>query len=164
MKLIFSILSILLIWMTLSGHQLPKSNDIQKIEFNTLSRGGHYEQIVITEDKLRFQKEKRRTKEEKETYSRILKAVEWKQLLKTTEHLNLHGIPKLKSPSMKRAYDGARHSAIIITAFDNQQYIHRFDDENPHKLLRPLLQSILKLVPSENSSFGFQITIGCRLT
>lgn len=142
MKLIFPIL---LIWMTLSGLQFQKSKDIQKVEFNTLSRGGHYEQIVITEDKLRFQKEKRRSKEEKQTYSRKLKEVEWKQLIQNMEHLNLHEIPKLKSPSMKRAYDGALHSEIIITTLDNQQYIHRFDDEDPNKLLKPLLQFILKL-------------------
>lgn len=131
--------------MTLSGHQLPKGSDIQKIEFSTLSRGGQFEQIVITKDKLRFQKEKRRSIEEKQTYSRIFKEEEWKQLIQNTEHLNLKEIPKLKSPSMKRAFDGAGHSAIIIRTFDNQQFIHRFDDENPHKLLTPLLQSILKL-------------------
>ena len=69
-------------------------------------------------------------------YRQVLKT--WKQLLQNMEHLNLHGIPKLKSPSMKRAYDGARHSEIIITTFDNQRYIHMFDDENPNMLLKPL--------------------------
>jgi len=145
MKLIVSVLSILFIGMTLSGQQLQMAKDIQKVEFSTLSRGGHFEQIVITKDTLRFQKEKRRSTEEKQTYSRNLKEAEWKQLIQNTEHLNIPEIPKLKSPSMKRAYDGARHSAIIITTFDNQQYIHRFDDENPNALLKPLLQSILKL-------------------
>ena len=139
------ILSILYIWLTLSGHQLHASQDIQKVEFSTLSRGGHYEQIVITEDELRFQKENRRSTEEKQTYSRRLKEGEWKQLIQNMENLPLKGIPKLKSPSMERAFDGARHSEIIITTIDNQQYIHRFDDENPNKLLNPLLQSILKL-------------------
>ena len=145
MKRIFSILSILLIWMTLSGHQLQMAKGIQKVEFSTLSRGGHYEQIVITKDTLRFQKEKRRSREEKQTFSRIIEEVEWKELIQNTEHLNLHEIPALKSPTMKRAYDGARHSEIIITTHENQQYIHRFDDENPHELLKPLLQSIFRL-------------------
>ena len=141
--------------MTLSGHQLPKGSDIQKIEFSTLSRGGHFEQIVITKDTLRFQKEKRRSTEETQTYSRILKEVEWKQLIQNTENLNLEEIPKLKSPSMKRAFDGARHSSIILKTIDNQQYIHRFDDENPHQLLNPLLQSLIKLRDSSIMPQGF---------
>jgi len=145
MKRILSILSVLIIWMALSGHQLQMAKSIQKVEFSTLSRGGHYEQIVITKDTLRFQKEKRRSREEKQTFSRIIEEVEWKELIQNTEHLNLHEIPTLKSPTMKRSYDGARHSEIIITTYENQQYIHRFDDENPHELLKPLLQSIFKL-------------------
>ncbi len=131
--------------MTLSVQQFQTSKDVQKVEFNSLSRDGNYEQIVITQNKLKFQKEKRRSKEKKQTYCREFKEVEWKQLVQSMEHLKLDEIPKLKSPSMKRAYDGARHSEIIITTLDNQQFIHRFDDENPNELIMPLLQSILSL-------------------
>ncbi len=127
------------------GHQLQLAQDIQKVEFSTLSRGGHFEKIVITKDKLSFQQEERRLKKETQALSRMLKEVEWEQLLQKIENLNLQEISKLKSPTMKRAFDGARHSQIIVSTFDNQQYIHRFDNEDPNALLKPLLQSILKL-------------------
>lgn len=144
MKLIFSML-LMLVAAGLSGQQLQDVKDIQKIEFSTLSRAGHYEEIVITKNELQFQKEKRRSGEEKQTHSRVIDEMQWKGVLQNVEHLNLHEIPKLQSPSMDRAFDGARHSAIVITTFDNQQYIHRFDDENPNERLKPLLESVLEL-------------------
>ncbi len=117
MKLTFSAL---LIWMTLSSPQLEECKHVQEIEFNTLSRGGLFEQIVITKDNLSYHKEERRSNKEKQIYSRELKKAEWKQLIQQIEHINLPDIPKLKSPTMKRAYDGAQHSEIIINTIDNK--------------------------------------------
>ena len=145
MKLISSMFAVLFILVVLSGHRFQMTEDIQEVSFSTLSRGGHYEQIVITEDKVTFEIEERRSSEEKEVSSRKLKELEWKELIRSAEHLDLQRIPELKSPSMKRAYDGARHSEIVIRTFDNQQYVHRFDDEDPNTVLKALLQSMLKL-------------------
>ena len=67
-----------------------------------------------------------------------------KSLLKDIKTITLSEIPSLASPSMKRAYDGARHSKLSIYSED-KSYEHLFDDESPHALLAPLLQCIITL-------------------
>jgi hypothetical protein len=43
---------------------------------------------------------------------------------------------------MKRAFDGADSSEIVITLKDNTSYKHRFDNEDPHESLISLMNII----------------------
>jgi hypothetical protein len=51
----------------------------------------------------------------------------------------------LPSPTNKRAFDGAKHSSIIITLANRETYQHTFDDENPNEKLVPLMKCISNL-------------------
>jgi hypothetical protein len=118
--------------------------DIARIEFNTLTRAGISEEIVFKKDSVIFISIDRRTQETKSYSATKIKKKEYKKLISSLKTVTLKDIPALKSPTMKRAYDGANHSEIVIYTKDNTSYIHRFDNEEPHQSLLPLMD-IIKL-------------------
>lgn len=112
------------------------TNDIIRIEFSSITRG-HQEFVVITKDSISVSTNKQKAK------TRELEKKEWAGLVSSVNKLELSSIASLKSPTMKRAYDGAKHSTLTITT-QSQSYSHAFDDENPHEKLRPILKLILE--------------------
>lgn len=124
------------------------SNIVNMIEFSTLSRSGHYEHIIITQDSFFINITERRTNTVDTSFSSSLKTNEWQAIIQSLENIPLSEIDDLESPTMKRTYDGARHSEIIISTKNNKTFNHLFDDENPHEKLNPLMnkiESVLKL-------------------
>ena len=117
------------------------SSDIIRIEFTSLTRG-YQETIIITNDSIKVSKAQAR--EAKIDNARVLKKEEWTDLMKALQKVTLSEISELKSPTMKRAYDGARHSTITITTKTNQVYTHTFDNEEPHQMLMPLMKVLQK--------------------
>lgn len=120
------------------------AQNILRIEFNSLARGGNYKQIVVTKDSVVTSIRENRGGELK-TSGKPLTKKEWSGLLQTLENQSLAEIPDLKSPTMKRAYDGARNSEISITITDGTTFTHSFDDETPHEKLQKLMREINKL-------------------
>lgn len=114
-------------------------HDIVRVEFVSLTRG-YYEKVVFTKDSVGMTQNR-----DTITSFRIIKEEEWKELIGTLDQVALSEIPRLKSPTMKRAYDGALHSSITITTSDGQTWRHGFDDENPNEKLQPLMGVILKI-------------------
>jgi hypothetical protein len=119
------------------------SSDIVRIEFNSGTRGSN-EQIILTKDSIvsfqeNFQKDKA-----PQPVARTASAKEWSRLLDCLSQVRLTEIETLESPTMKRAFDGASHSSIIITTSDGSTFTHGFDDENPHHKLKPLMMEIHK--------------------
>lgn len=112
-----------------------KKNDIIKIEFSSVTRG-HQEFVVITPDSIKV------TGNKQKAMARALEKKEWTAIINAIDKLELSSVSALKSPTMKRAYDGARHSTITLTT-QSQSYAHTFDDENPHEKLKPLLKIIV---------------------
>ena len=128
----------LLLILSLTSNTIPaqKTGDILRIEFNSLTRG--YQQlVVITADSIKISTHARGTEENKS-----IKNKDWIHIIKPLKNVSLSDIAELKSPTMKRAYDGARHSTITITT-KSETYSHSFDDEDPHDKLKPLLKIIL---------------------
>ncbi|SMD31744.1 hypothetical protein SAMN04488029_0080 [Reichenbachiella faecimaris] len=123
--------------LSISAH--AQIDTIVKIEFQSLSRG-YYEHISITEDSLVVRKNENRSAEES-VNKRALSKKEWKSLLKEFNHVNLESLPVLESPTMKRAYDGARHSSLKVYS-TKSFYEHLFDDDNPHTKLQPVMKCI----------------------
>ena len=60
------------------------------------------------------------------------------------KNIRLTEIETLQSPTMKRTFDAAAHGSIIITIPDGRSFTHGFDDENPHKKFRALMDEIRK--------------------
>lgn len=123
--------------------QLPaQDQDIIKIEFTSLSRG-YYEKVEFTKDSLISKKSQNRGTAE-QIYQKEVTQKQWASLVSELRTIELSTLPSLKSPTMKRAYDGARHSSLTIYTSENS-YQHVFDDENPDKSLKGLMNNIIKL-------------------
>ncbi|HEY3430838.1 MAG TPA: hypothetical protein VGK39_09190 [Cyclobacteriaceae bacterium] len=118
-----------------------KPNDIVKIEFSSLTRG-HSRNIIFTKDSVISSVEGREASPKKE---KRLNAEEWQRLVGSLKNLALNEITDLQSPTMKRAYDGAMHSTIVIATSDRETFSHSFDDEDPHEKLKPLMKVIHEL-------------------
>jgi hypothetical protein len=120
-----------------------QQNEIKSIEFNSLSRGGENIIAVFTSDSINIT-----TLERNVLKSSIRKKInpnDWAKLLASLKPVSLSELPNLKSPTMKRAFDGAKHSEIKITNSSNTAFSHNFDDTEPHPLLKQLMFSILEL-------------------
>ncbi|MEP4091317.1 hypothetical protein [Reichenbachiella sp.] len=118
-------------------------DNIEKISFQSLSRG-YFENVVITQDSLIIRKSENRGSVE-QTTRRYLTKKEWKSLVRYLSKVILSDIPVLKSPTAKRTYDGARHSSIIIYTTDGSSYEHLFDNEDPNDKLEPLMKCIISI-------------------
>lgn len=118
------------------------SGDVVQIEFTSATRG-YQESILITSDSIHFTKVQ--AGEPGIDKTRAIKKEEWSDLVAALQKVSLPEVPELKSPTMKRTYDGARNSTITITTKSNQVYAHSFDDENPHQNLMPLMKCIKRL-------------------
>jgi hypothetical protein len=113
---------------------------VQRIEFISLARG-YEEHVVLTPDSLVKTIESRLDSHEP-SYKRKLSKEEWAMLTESLKNVTLADIPGLQSPSMKRTYDGARHSSLNITTKDQTVLTHSFDDEDPNEKLMPLMKVI----------------------
>lgn len=115
---------------------------ISRVEYSSLSRSGYHEQIMITSDSVRVKRKMDRTETDEKTYTRRLHAQEWVLLLQSIGNVSMAEISEIKSPTMKRSFDGARHSSIIITGNNGISTQHAFDDESPHQQLALLMKYI----------------------
>jgi hypothetical protein len=115
------------------------STDVGRIRFTSVTRGYHKE-VNITKDSVHTLIQGR---DGNETYSRHLAAGEWEKLTGALKNVTLQEIPKLKSPTDKRAYDGARISSLELQTSKGQTLIHSFDNEQPHATLKPLMEAVL---------------------
>lgn len=143
MQLIFIVISSFL--MAFSCNNGQGEDKIQYIIFNTLARSGEYEEIKISADSIQITFEQRRSGGDKEQYGKAIEKEAWMSLVSKIRDLDVEQVKTMESPTMARAYDGARHSEITIVTFNNGKISHSFDDENPHKELQPLMQEIRKL-------------------
>jgi hypothetical protein len=125
----------------LTAMQLHAQGDsaITRITFTSLTRG-YQKQIVITPDSSTLLISKQETR----TETRKLEKGEWKNLLTCVKKIKPEVLPELKSPTMKRAHDGALHSTITIIS-EGKEWSHSFDDEDPHEKLRPLLKIVKRI-------------------
>jgi hypothetical protein len=119
-------------------------DEINRVEFNSGTRT-YREQLIVTKDSLSVVKEDFRTDERPQIIRRATTQQEWDSILKSLGNLRLSEIETLQSPTMKRTFDAAAHGSIIITTDGDRSFTHGFDDENPHKKLRPLMEQIRKL-------------------
>ena len=120
-----------------------KNSDVIKIEFTSLSRG-YSREIAITKDSLVESANVNRGAA-KQTVKRKITAKEWEKLTQAFGTISIAEIGSLESPTMKRTFDGARHSTITITTSKGETATHSFDDEQPHPKLQKLMDEISKL-------------------
>jgi hypothetical protein len=117
---------------------------VRTIEFSTSSRG-YSKQVAFKKNRLTIFEESHVGSVEPKSISYPLKKLEWNKLIECLNHVSIAGLPDLKSPSMDRAFDGARTSTITIIIHNGKSWSHNFDNENPHEKLQPLMKAILEL-------------------
>lgn len=134
-----------LLFMAMGSVTFSQTHDeINRVEFNSGTRT-YREQIIVTPDSLSVIKEDFRVNERPQIIRRSSTDREWNALMDALKNVRLTEIETLQSPTMKRTYDAAAHGSIIITTSDGRSFTHGFDDENPHKKFRPLMDQIRKL-------------------
>jgi hypothetical protein len=117
-----------------------QDDPVVRVDFTSLTRG-YQKEVAISKDSVveiisglaEYRVTKSRQTDD-----------EWKELVATLRGISLDEIPSLTSPTSKRAYDGARHSTIMISTRGGKSYTHGFDDEDPHEKLQPLMKAITK--------------------
>jgi hypothetical protein len=135
------LLSIILLTIDAKAQTL---RDIRQIEFYTSTRGS-YKQIILTPKAMTINEENRTSSKGAERQNKKLKSSEWKNLCNTLKETSIAGIPDLNSPTMKRAFDGARTSTITISTKDGKTWSHSFDNEEPNQQLQKLMDAITSL-------------------
>ena len=69
----------------------------------------------------------------------------WKSLQKISKTIDIEGIDTLKSPSNRRAFDGASHDMISIYTNDTIYKSASFDGGNPNAKIKTLVDSLVKI-------------------
>ena len=119
---------------------------VVKVEFITLTRG-YQKQVFISPDSLVIITDGRQN--DHQVVKRELAEGQWQDLVSRLDNITLEEIPQLPSPTSRRAFDGARHSSIVIHTKGEESYIHAFDDESPHEELLPLMELIKRMAELE---------------
>lgn len=147
MKIILILLSTILMAFSCENVQLEK--EITMIEFSSGGMSGYNERIQITPDKVITTIEQKRSQEDAVIREHAITKDEWSQLVSTLESIDFSEIENFESPTMKRAYDGAMHSEIIVATSTKKYVSPSFDDYNPHEKLQPLMNGIRELANRE---------------
>jgi hypothetical protein len=77
--------------------------------------------------------------------ARATQSSEWTSLAASLKDVDLSKISTLESPTNKRATDAAPYGTIFVTTKDSTYTSASFDGKNPHEMLMPLMQEIIKV-------------------
>ena len=117
--------------------------DLVKIKFSsTTPRTGFTEEIIVSKDSVWQLTYSKRNPDKKNANTFAIEKSDWEKLIKQIKSVDIKSIETLKSPTNKRATDGARHSEIVFTTKCTKELVHLFDDDKPNEKLVPLLQQI----------------------
>lgn len=139
MKITWGIIFLVLFFPSVAKCQAAP--EIASIEVLKSSRG-YSEEIRITPDSVFTFRENRIDGAIPFRQGSPLPEGSWQKLVKTLSNIDLGELGRLPSPTMNRASDAAMHSSIRITTATGQTYSHGYDDENPHHVLKPLLEMV----------------------
>jgi hypothetical protein len=117
--------------------------DISRIEFATSTRGYH-KNVVVTLHAIKIN-EQAKGEDDEIIIDKKISSDQWEQLTNALHGVSLTEIPSLKSPTMKRAFDGARASTITITNSKGEIFSHSFDNEDPNEKLELLMRALSSL-------------------
>lgn len=142
------ILSLIFITIFISkGCDAEQQQDIESalIEYTATTRG-FYQQIVVQNQQYTVTKD--RNGNEKLDKKSISKA-EWKKIVEAFQEVDLDELPKLKSPTEKRFYDGAAIANIKIVYKGKTYETNGFDHGNPPLEIEKLVNKITLLAIPE---------------
>lgn len=116
--------------------QFLMAQTIQKIKLSAYTRGFQKEIIVSKGEVVIVKNEE--SKQKKITHT------QWKTLLKLVQSISLEKLSTYVPPSSKRASDGALHTVLEIQTKEKTFHSQTFDNDNPPKELKALVQALGK--------------------
>jgi hypothetical protein len=118
-------------------YSITMSQEVISIKYSAFTRGTSKEIVVNEKGVISNKNDKKlRQTEGKSTLSQCQKLI---------KNINLESISALKAPSKRRASDGALHASIEIITKDKTYQSNEFDEGNPPKELKKLVDYILKM-------------------
>lgn len=117
----------------------------QKVTFHTGSRG-YQRAVVLTKDSVLVTINSSFEDRPSKNIRTAITAAEWNNVTGSLKSVNISGLNALESPTMKRAVDAADHSSIAVTT--DKEYVHSFDNTDPHEQLKKLMAVILEIEAS----------------
>lgn len=126
---------IFLMFFMLSG-QFLLAQTIQKIKLTEYTRGFQKE-IILSENNFEITRNS-------ETKHKKVTDIQWKKIQKIVQNISLEKLSTYVPPSSKRASDGALHTVLEIQAKEKTFHSQTFDNDNPPKELKALVQALGK--------------------
>jgi hypothetical protein len=130
-----------------SSETTTKTAAIKEVVFHTGSRG-YQKKISLTKDSVLLVINSSFEARPSKNIKTGISTSEWNKVTASLNGVDITGLKELPSPTMKRAVDAADHSSIAVTT--DQEYIHSFDNTDPHEQLKKLMEVILEIEASRN--------------
>ncbi|MBD3638636.1 MAG: hypothetical protein HUJ25_14890 [Crocinitomicaceae bacterium] len=115
--------------------------EIVKYEYHTTTMMGRTV-LSVTEDSVTVAFNGRG---EPTYYGREVKESEWEAVNSSMKDVDLSKVSSLEAPSDKRATDASPHAKFVFVGQDSSITTASFDAKNPHEMLMPLMQEIIKI-------------------
>lgn len=118
-----------------------KEKEVSKFEYQTVTMMGKTT-MVMTKDLVTVDFAGRG---EPSHYERATSSDEWMALMSSLTTVKLEEINSLEAPSNKRATDAAPFAKMLFHTPDSTYESASFDHKNPHLMLKPTMEAILKI-------------------
>jgi hypothetical protein len=118
-----------------------KEKEVSKFEYQTVTMMGKTT-LVVTKDLVTVDFAGRG---EPTHYERATSSDEWVALMSSLTTVKLDEINSLEAPSNKRATDAAPFAKMLFHTPDSTYESASFDHKNPHVMLMPTMEVILKV-------------------
>lgn len=118
-----------------------KEKEVSKFEYQTVTMMGKTT-MVMTRDLVTVDFAGRG---EPSHYERATSSDEWMVLMSSLTTVKLEEINSLEAPSNKRATDAAPFAKMLFHTPDSTYESASFDHKNPHLMLKPTMEAILKI-------------------
>jgi hypothetical protein len=77
--------------------------------------------------------------------ARATEASEWSALYQSLKGVELDKVASLEAPTDKRSTDAAPFGTLVVTTVDSVYTSATFDGKNPHEMLMPLMNEVIKI-------------------
>ena len=121
--------------------KVDKKNYANTFVYETLSRGGSFEYVKLSQNEILISTEKNLEK----TQAYKVDENDWIEVNKLLEKIDLNTLKNLKAPTSKRLYDGAPHATFMVEDNKTEYKTSTFDGGFPPKEIEAIVNKILSM-------------------
>lgn len=130
----------------LMGARCNGQADVTRIEFTSMTRG-YQKQVFVDKDSVTVIVDGRQA--ENKVVKKAMAGNTWDAIQKELGNIDLNNVSQYKSPGNRRAFDGAKHSTLKFITKEGKEAAHTFDDLQPHRDLKRILDLVLSAENAE---------------